>query len=393
MGSCASRQAIHSDEQAFGSLGTWEAARRDSENGIDAIHSRSEVEHLPQPLKTKSAWPSADQQQRTSESSPGTTTIVLVASSSVSHGRVGCINCGKHRLYIAEVKLHSMGARHPKQLARLMQVLVEWDPAFAAQLESFAALLPPKVIPEGSTAAGIDSVATGAPGPVVTRRQGSGLLRRPSLGTAVAEQASRLLLVQLPPDAAAALPALASPLHALSLSMTSWQPPEPGAAPVPAILVQHTSVSALGMAAHRSGSTVQDSADSVQQEASSKAHKAQPPGALAVGLSARLLRLVSTLDALPSLVTLCTVEGQVRASAPHCLGTSCWTAAQGGVGWCRRLQPSPAVAHLPSPGLPADPVPERQQPAVHWQPRRPGRSSQCASLQPRQSEDQQQLPG
>ncbi|GFH23413.1 hypothetical protein HaLaN_21022, partial [Haematococcus lacustris] len=95
----------------------------------------------------------------------------------MSHGRVGCINCGKHRLYIAEVKLHSMGARHPKQLAR-------------------------------------------------------------------------------------------------------------------------------------SGSTVQDSADSVQQEASSKAHKAQPPGALAVGLSARLLRLVSTLDALPSLVTLCTVEGQ-----------------------------------------------------------------------------------
>ncbi|KAL6760553.1 hypothetical protein V8C86DRAFT_1826276 [Haematococcus lacustris] len=302
MGQCLSRgSAPHlfelTDEQPLRSIKTSSFLERDKRV-------------RPEPRHPKSLQP-----KQTAELESDCIAVVLVSSFRAAEGSTASVCCDTHRLHIAEIngrtRWNGAAARHPKHVANLLQALLEWDPAFAAQLENRAALLPPQVIPQESTAAGAGPVATGASGPVVTRRQGSGLLRRPSLGTAAAEQAGRLLLVQLPPDAAAALPALASPLHALSLSMTSWQPPEPGAAPVPAILVQHTSVSALGMAAHRSGSTVQDSADSVQQEASSKAHKAQPPGALAVGLSARLLRLVSTLDALPSLVTLCTVEGQI----------------------------------------------------------------------------------
>ncbi|GFH12708.1 hypothetical protein HaLaN_08445 [Haematococcus lacustris] len=57
--------------------------------------------------------------------------------------------------------------------------------------------------------------------------------------TTATVQARGVMLVQLPPDAAAAFPAWSGCLHAVSLAMTSWQPPEEGAAPVPAILLQH----------------------------------------------------------------------------------------------------------------------------------------------------------
>ncbi|GFH28891.1 hypothetical protein HaLaN_27455, partial [Haematococcus lacustris] len=53
-------------------------------------------------------------------------------------------------------------------------------------------------------------------------------------------------------------------------------------------------------------------ANSIRPEAAGyQGPPALPTGLLVAGLSGRLLRLVSTLDALPSLVTLCTVEGQI----------------------------------------------------------------------------------
>ncbi|KAJ9517219.1 hypothetical protein QJQ45_009165 [Haematococcus lacustris] len=71
---------------------------------------------------------------------------------------------------------------------------------------------------------------------------------------------------------------------------------------------------ALGAAAAGAGQQVQDSVRSVHEAAGYQGPPALPTGLLVAGLSGRLLRLVSTLDALPSLVTLCTVEGQVRDS-------------------------------------------------------------------------------
>ncbi|GFH16298.1 hypothetical protein HaLaN_12688, partial [Haematococcus lacustris] len=65
------------------------------------------------------------------------------------------------------------------------------------------------------------------------------------------------------------------------------------------------------------GQQVLDSVRSVLEAVACLGPPALPTGPLVAGLSSRLLRLVSTLDALPSLVTLCTVEGQ---EAVACLG-------------------------------------------------------------------------
>ncbi|KAL6747453.1 hypothetical protein V8C86DRAFT_1322693 [Haematococcus lacustris] len=290
MGICASRGQVEARPQTFdANAGAW---------------GSSSVTGVAKPRQSKGA--AKDAQTKTQPSSlmySSATAVVLILTHKAQDGSViiDAIVPDTIRLHLADVHVtepHAPG--HLKCLrirfARLLQSLLEWDPAFATQLAKCASQLG-------------DVAQTFEPGATCKRSA-----QTSALGTPAAVQAGGLMLVQLPPDAAAAFPAGASCLHAVSMALTSWQPPEAGASPVPAILLQHAPVSALGAAAAGAGQQVQDSVRSVQEAAGYQGPPALPTGLLVAGLSGRLLRLVSTLDALPSLVTLCTVEGQVRDS-------------------------------------------------------------------------------
>ncbi|GFH25272.1 guanylate cyclase domain-containing protein, partial [Haematococcus lacustris] len=250
-------------------------------------------------------------QRRSRTASSGQAAVVLIAHTSGHRGV--CVRCCSHHLEIAYSSAHDSLSRSQPQFVRLVEALMEWNPAVAPQLDKCASQL---------------GTATKAGRPC--SRKGSEEQQRASLGTAASVHVGEVMLVHLPPHAAAAFPAWANCLYALSLHMTSWQPPAEDAASVPAILLQLTPLSTLGAAGAGAGQQVLDSVRSVQEAVACLGPPALPTGPLVAGLSGRLLRLVSTLDALPSLVTLCTVEGQIlyqNSSSLHYTGSPAARAA------------------------------------------------------------------
>ncbi|KAJ9517225.1 hypothetical protein QJQ45_009162 [Haematococcus lacustris] len=279
MGTCASRAHLLGPEAFNASAGNWGSC---SVTGAGIKGTAKEAQSKTPP-------------SRLTRSSTTAVVLILAHSAQDAHVAVDTLHLHLADVQVTEPNAPGRQRRQRSLIARLLQSLLEWDAVFAAQLAKCASQLG-------------DGAQATKPGAECQR---NGPMLRSALSTTATVQAGGVMLVQLPPDAAAAFSAWASCLHAVSLAMTSWQPPEEGAAPVPAILLQHAPVSALGAAAAGAGQQVQDSVRSVQEAAGYQGAPALPTGPLVAGLSGRLLRLVSTLDALPSLVTLCTVEGQI----------------------------------------------------------------------------------
>ncbi|KAJ9517207.1 hypothetical protein QJQ45_009037 [Haematococcus lacustris] len=269
-----------------------------AQEGVDAGSARGPATNriVPSGVGHRGTAQERAVQRRSRTASLGQAAVVLIARTSGHRGV--CVRCCSHHLEIADSSAHDSLCRSQPQFARLMEALMEWNPAVAPLLDKCASQL---------------GTATKAARPC--SRKGSEEQQRASLGTAAAVHVGEVMLVHLPPHAAAAFPAWANCLYALSLHMTSWQPPAEDAASVPAILLQLTPLATLGAAGAGAGAgagqQVLDSVRSVQEAVACLGPPALPTGPLVAGLSGRLLRLVSTLDALPSLVTLCTVEGQI----------------------------------------------------------------------------------
>ncbi|KAJ9533665.1 hypothetical protein QJQ45_026764, partial [Haematococcus lacustris] len=220
---------------------------------------------------------------------PRVTSLVLVTTppdaESIS------ISCGSLQLHMVEHNGYDKWSISANQVARLLQALLDWDAAFAAQMVLCAAEL-------SSPAKAAEKQVSWA-----------GFSRTSSQSAAPMKQCGGVMVVHLPPNADD-FPSLSSPLHALCLHTTSWQAPALRTAPVPAIFVQHQLISALSPALSIPNKLPHDSSSSMLPGIGSQGLAVLPPAPMVAGLSARLLRLLSTMDALPSMVTLCSGDGK-----------------------------------------------------------------------------------